>query len=86
MAVPSVDNIFNTLVTATLGGGSQGVIAILILAVVLLIMDRRRLNTEIDRKDSKLDKIIDDYHSGNLTLAEALTSLKSVLVEIKAKF
>lgn len=81
-----MENLFTSLITSMIGGGPQGVIALLICAIVLLIIDRRRLSSEIERKDTKLDKIIDDYHSGNLTLAEALTSLKNVLYEIKAKF
>ena len=39
----------------------------------------------IEKKDEKLEKIVDDYYKGNITLSDALTSLKIVLYEIKAK-
>lgn len=75
-----------SIITLLSGGGPSAVIAILVLVIVHLILERRRLVAEIAKKDEKMDRIVDDYHKGNLTLAEALNSLKSVLYEIKGKF
>lgn len=80
-----MDQIITSLLTVLSGGGPQAIIALLVLLLVLLIWERRRMHAEIDKKDEKLDRIIDEYHKGNLTLAEALNSLKIVLFEIKAK-
>ena len=66
-------------------GGSEGIIAILISIIAFLVWDRKRLHDDIKRKEDKLDKIVDDYHQGNLTIAEAMNSLKYVLAEIKGK-
>jgi hypothetical protein len=66
-------------------GGNQGIISMLLVVIALLLFDRHRLNKEIGKKDDKLESIIDDYYKGNLTLAEALNSLKFVLFEIKTK-
>ena len=74
------------LITLLTQGGPSAILAILVLIIVVLIFDRRRLLSEITKKDEKIDKIVDDYYKGNLTLSEALNSLKSVLYEIKGKF
>lgn len=80
-----METIITDLINVLLGGGPQAIIAILVLVIVLLVLDRRRLLADIHRKDAKIDQIIDDYYKGNLTLSEALNSLKIVLYEIKSK-
>lgn len=50
-----------------------------------LLVERNKLVEDNKKKDEKIDKIIDDYYKGNLTLTEALNSLKLVLYEIKGK-
>jgi predicted Holliday junction resolvase-like endonuclease len=66
-------------------GGPEAIIALLILIIAALFIEIRRLRTEIKSREEKLDKIVDDYHKGNLTIAEAMNSLKFVLAEIKGK-
>lgn len=75
-----------TLASTIIGGGPHAIIVILILIIIALLFDRSRLVKEVENKDTRLTKIIDDYYEGNLTLAGALDSLKTVLYEIKAKF
>ena len=72
------------LITAAGSGGPQAIIAILALIIVALLHDRHNLTEDIKAKDAKLDKIIDDYFKGSITLAEALNSLKVVLYELRA--
>ena len=72
------------VVDAVLGGG-PGTVGVLLLIIGFLVWDRLRLIKEIARYQTRLDKIVDDYHKGNLTLAEAMNSLRLVLFEIKAK-
>jgi hypothetical protein len=79
-----MDSTLATLVAPLLNGG-PAVIAGLILFIIALLWDRRRLQAEIKEKEAKIDKIVDDYHKGNLTIAEAMNSLKYVLAEIKGK-
>lgn len=50
-----------------------------------LLEERKKLIADNQKKDERIDKIIDDYHKGNLTLTEALNSLKLVLFEIKGR-
>lgn len=80
-----IDSLVEKLLTALLGGGTQAVIAVLGIVVLGLLWERHRLVKEIQRKDEKIEKIVDDYYKGNITLSDALTSLKIVLYEIKAK-
>lgn len=80
-----MENIIEKLIGALLGGGPQAIIAILLLMITLLILDRRRILKEVERKDEKIEKIVDDYYSGNKTLTESLTSLRMVLLEIKSR-
>lgn len=39
----------------------------------------------LEQKDAKIELIINDYHKGNISLVEALNSLKMVMVEIKSR-
>lgn len=75
----------NVLITSVTAGGPGAVIVLLMVFVGLLIWDRKRILTDVDKKDQKLEKIIEDYHKGTLTITEALNSLTMVLMEIKGK-
>jgi hypothetical protein len=79
-----VESIIGNLITILLQGGPE-VVAVLLLFIMLLLFDRKRLISEVEKKDSRLDKIVDDYHSGNLTLSEAMNSLRMMLFELKAR-
>ncbi len=65
---------------------SVAVVPMILCAIIwLLIRDRKRLEDELKRKDEKIEKIVDEYFKGNMTLTEALNSLKLVLFEIKGR-
>jgi len=81
----TVDTLISNLIGLLLSGGPHAISAILLLIIIMLLFDRRRLIADLSRKEDKLDKIIDDYYRGNLTIADAMNSLKSVLFEIRQK-
>jgi uncharacterized membrane protein len=81
----NMDTLFEKLFGVLLGGGPAAIIAVLIIIILFLWYERKRLLEEIEKKDDKIDKIIEDYTKGNVTLSEALNSLKFVLFEIKGK-
>lgn len=80
-----MDALIELIVGKIIGGGPEAIIAIAVGAIVFLVWERQRLIKIIEKKDEKLEKIVDDYYKGNITLSDALTSLKIVLYEIKAK-
>jgi hypothetical protein len=80
----AMDTTISTLLAPLLAGG-PAVVAAMALIILALLWERRRLMNEIKEKEGKLDKIVEDYHRGNLTIAEAMNSLKYVLAEIKGK-
>jgi hypothetical protein len=75
-----MDNILSIIIGQILHGGPQ-IIALLVLIIGCFYYDRRRLTKEIDR----LNKIVDEYYSGNITLSESLNAIRLVLYEIKTK-
>jgi hypothetical protein len=80
-----MDGIFAKLIDAIQHGGMAGVVSILLGFIILLIYDRHRLESEIVKKDEKIEKIVENYYQGNITITEALHSLRLVLTEIKGK-
>ena len=83
-----MDSVLDTLIqiSSILGeGGFQGIIILLLAMIGGLIWDRQRLLKSLDKKEEKIEKIIEDYHKGNLTLSEALNNVRIVLFEIKGK-
>lgn len=87
-----MDELIASLVNGLMGGGPSSIIAGLILFIVLLLFERKRLmatiakkDEDLLKKDDKIDKIIEDYYKGNMTLADALNGLKLVLFDIKSR-
>jgi len=80
-----MDSLLVAFFTALLAGGPGALIALLVLIIGFLVWERKKLTDTINKKDEKIEKIIDDYYKGNLTLTEALNGLKTVLIEIKSK-
>jgi F0F1-type ATP synthase membrane subunit b/b' len=80
-----MEGILQTLLTALLAGGPGAIIAILVGIIAFLMWERKKLVEAIDKKEEKIEKIIDDYYKGYLTLTEALNGLKMVLMEMKGK-
>lgn len=80
-----MDTALQILLAITNKDGATALIGVLILIVGFLFYERMRLLKEVEKKDEKLQKIIDDYYKGNMTISEAFTSLKLVLYEIKGK-
>lgn len=73
------------LIGKIVSGGPEAIISGCVLLISLLLIERHRLLKLIEKKDEKIDHIVDDYYKGNITLSDALTSLKIVLFEIKAR-
>lgn len=80
-----MDSILATLLSTIMGGGTGALVALLIVIICLLLYDRRRILKDLERKDTKMEKIIDEYYQGNLSIIDALNGLKLVLAEIKGK-
>lgn len=80
-----MDDIIKFALEKLFSGSPEALLMIAIAIVGGLLWERNRLVKLLEKKDDKIDQIIDDYHKGNITLADALTSLKLVLFEIKSK-
>ena len=82
-----MDGVIGSILSILTSGKSGAEILPVIMGLIIwhLLVERKRLVEEIQKKDDKIDKIIDDYYKGNLTLTEALNSLKLVLWEIRGK-
>lgn len=66
-----------------------GIIAAMAFLIWLLWKELQKKEEKIEKIQEKLQqdlqKVIEDYHKGNLTMVEAFNGLKMVLVEIRAK-
>lgn len=82
-----MDDIIGTLLKLFTEGKSAADVLPIIMGIIILFLlnERKQLKDDNKKKEEKIDKIVDDYYRGNLTLTEALNSLKLVLFEIKGK-
>jgi hypothetical protein len=79
-----VEQLLQQLITITVGGGTQAVVALMFMVIVGVCLDRRRLIAENKAKSDRIDKIIDDYYKASLHVSEALASIKQ-FIELKLK-
>lgn len=80
-----MSSVIEPLIQRVFSGGPEAIIAVLMLGITLLLFERKRLLDQLSKKEEKMEKIVDDYYRGNITLSEALNNLKGVLYEIKGK-
>jgi uncharacterized protein YbgA (DUF1722 family) len=88
------------IIKIIMGGGLQGVIALLMALVAYLVWDRRNsqkinaetlkqlsetLSEKFEHDKAQLIKIIDQYHQGQLTIAQAMNELKLLLSNINSR-
>lgn len=80
-----MDKLFESLVSLIAKGDGGSLTAVLLGIIIALGWYCFRLMKQLEKKDEKIYKIIDDYSNNNITITEAMTGLKMVLIEIKAK-
>jgi len=80
-----MDAILTKLLDFILQGGPSAIIAIFLLVTVGLLYDRKNIISQIEKKDVKIDKIINDYYTGTINLTETMGNIRIVLLEIKNK-
>jgi short subunit fatty acids transporter len=76
---------FLKFIEILLSGDMRAIVLILAAIIVALIWDRLKIMKQLADKDEKVEKILAEYHKGNMTLAEALNNVRMVLYEIKGK-
>lgn len=80
-----MDDIFEFLLKNVTNGGTTAVISILIIIIGYLLWERRGLMSSLDKKNDKIDRIINDYYKITVQISGTINSLKMVLLEIKSK-
>jgi len=78
-------DLIQSFVSMIAKGEAGGLTALLLGIIVALGWYCFRLMKQLEKKDEKIYKIIDDYSKNNITITEAMLGLKMVLIEIKAK-
>jgi hypothetical protein len=72
------------LLNTLLGGGGQAVVAVLVITIIGLVTDRKRMIADLKAKEARIDRMIDDYYKANIQVSEALASIKQLL-ELRLK-
>ena len=77
--------IIQSVVQMIAKGDINALVTLLLAIIIVLGWYCFRMMKQLEKKDDKIYKIIDDYSKNNITITEALNGLKTVLIEIKAK-
>ncbi len=72
-----------TLLTDLVSGGPASVILILLVVIGGLLWELLRNQKLLSAKEEKIDKIIENYHSGILGAADALHRVEAVIQDVK---
>jgi len=73
-------------IVSLIAKGEAGALTAILLGIIMALgWYCFRLMKQLEKKDEKIYKIIDDYSKNNITITEALNGLKMVLIEIKSK-
>lgn len=91
-----MEGIFKAIVPLLADGGSVAVIAILIVIVAWLMYDRiqilkelsKSLQQTLDAKEAEkkvILEIVEKYHLGNMSMAQAINEIKLVLTAIQSR-
>lgn len=80
-----MSDIFKSLIEMIAKGEAGAMVAVLLAIIVGLGWYCVKLMKQLEKKDEKIYKIIEDYSKNNITITEAMNGLKMVLIEIKAK-
>lgn len=78
-------DVFKSVIEMVANGEAGAITALLLGLIAVLGWYCFRLMKQLEKKDEKIYKIIDDYSKNNITITEALNGLKMVLIEIKSK-
>lgn len=78
-------DLINSVLQLIAKGEAGTLTAVLLATIGFLGWYCWRLTKQLEKKDEKIYKIIDDYSKNNITITEAMNGLKMVLIEIKAK-
>ena len=78
-------DIIEKLITAVLGGGTQSVIAILLLVIGYLLYDKMVTNKVVQDLQNKNEKITGNFYDSSMKTNEIMIGLKQVLMEILSK-
>jgi hypothetical protein len=60
-------------------GGGQAVVAILLIAIIGLVVDRKRMILEIRQREARTEKLIEDYYQSNMQVRQLLVSIRQML-------
>lgn len=74
-----------SIIKMIVAGDTGSIIVILLGIISVLGWYCWKLLKQVEKKDEKVYKIIDDYSKNNITMTDALNGIKTVLIEIKAK-
>jgi hypothetical protein len=91
-----MDDIIKVLVSLVSGGGTTAVVGLLIVMIGWLVYDRIQILKDLSKSlqqtlDAKEDEkkiileIVEKYHTGNMTMAQAINEIKLVLVAIQSR-
>jgi len=80
-----MEDLFKSIVSLIAKGDGSSLTAVLLGIIIALGWWVFRQAKQLEKKDEKIYKIIDDYSKNNITITEAMNGLKMVLIEIKAK-
>jgi len=73
-------------IVSLIASGEAGALTAILLGIIMALgWYCFRQMKQLEKKDEKIYKIIDDYSKNNITITEALNGLKMVLIEIKSK-
>ena len=80
-----LSGIFTYLIKSITGGGTTGLISILVCIIGYCFWERRNLQKKINEKDDKTDELIKNYYDIVMKVSDTMNGIKQVLLIIQSK-
>ncbi|AXH72717.1 MAG: hypothetical protein [Caudoviricetes sp.] len=80
-----IGGIASYLIKSITGGGTAGIISLLLCVIGYGIWDKKNMQKKLNDKENKTDELVESYYDIVVKVSETMSGIKQVLLVIQSK-